>query len=99
MPTCPVQVDDDVLFEDRTVTTTYKHGTEFVFGFDLRAEAGYQIFRDVNLRVGLQVMDFAQGILRGPVRGGQPSQIKGAQGTSDQNVWLAGLTFGFDIKR
>jgi hypothetical protein len=62
---------------------------EFGFGFDLRAEAAYQLTKYIALRGGLQVYDVAQGVWRGGPQGGR----------NDQNLLMAGVTFGFTINR
>ncbi len=67
--------------------------SEFVFGFEARAEAAYQVTRSFNIRAGLDVIDFAQGIWRGANPGFGPI------GEHDQDVQLAGFTFGMSINR
>lgn len=98
----PGEIDGEVLFEDEDIATGFKNGNEFVFGFDLRAETALQLTRDINFRAGVQVMDFAQGILRGPNNGGTGagnSELAGTNAVNDQNVWIVGYTFGFTINR
>lgn len=95
----PGEIDGEVAFEDGNVDTVFKHGSEFVFGFDLRAETSLQLTRDIHLRGGVQVLDFAQGILRGPVRGGNSTKFDGTNAVNDQNVWVVGYTFGVTINR
>jgi hypothetical protein len=64
------------------------HDSEFVFGFEVRAEAAYRLTRDVSLRVGFTCMDFAQGVARG-------ADIT----ENDQDVFLYGVTFGATLNR
>ncbi|HBE68100.1 MAG TPA: hypothetical protein DDW52_08120 [Planctomycetaceae bacterium] len=66
---------------------------EFVFGFEARAQAAYQVTRSFNLRFGLDVVNFAKGIWRGNTQGGLPGQIQ------DQDVQAAGVTFGLSLNR
>jgi hypothetical protein len=68
--------------------------TEFVFGFEARAEAAYQVTKYFNIRGGIEVIDFAQGIWRGatPLGGNDPN-------INDQALLLAGFTFGIEINR
>ena len=82
----------------------YTTNTEFVFGFEARAEAAYQVTRSFNLRAGIDVLNFAQGIWRGanppqstvanvaPVAGNISFQ-------HDQDVQMAGFTFGATLNR
>lgn len=67
--------------------------TEFVFGFEARAEAAYLVTRSINLRFGVDIMDFADGIWRGA----NPSF--GDVNVHDQDVQLAGFTFGLTLNR
>jgi hypothetical protein len=75
-----------VIYEESDEFAT--HDTEFVLGFEVRAEAAYRLTRDVSLRVGFTCMDFAQGIARG-------ADIR----KNDQDVFMYGLTFGATLNR
>jgi len=66
----------------------YDHNGEFVWGGDLRAEAAYTLTKYVDLRVGFQYMQYAQGVWRGTF-----------QDPNDQSVVLAGVTFGIAVNR
>ncbi|WP_145077749.1 hypothetical protein [Aureliella helgolandensis] len=84
-----------------TIATDFSSGSqltqssnqEFVFGFEARAEAAYQVTKAFSLRAGIDVIDFAQGIWRGANPG------FGETGLQDQDVQLAGYTFGLSINR
>jgi hypothetical protein len=71
-----------------TPVVDYDHNDEFVFGFDLRTEAAYTLTKYIDLRVGFQMMDFGQGIWRGTF-----------QDPNDQDVIMAGVTFGIAVNR
>jgi hypothetical protein len=84
-----------------TVSTDFTNGTslvsssnsEFVVGFEARAEAAYQVTKYLNIRGGLDVIDFATGIWRGANPGiGNPN-------LHDQDMQIAGLTFGITLNR
>jgi hypothetical protein len=64
------------------------HSSEFVFGTEVRAEAAYELTRYIQLRAGLQFIEFARGIGRG---------INLIQ--NDQDVTMAGATFGVTVNR
>jgi hypothetical protein len=66
----------------------YFHDTQFVFGGEVRGEAAYEITRDINLRVGFVFFDLGQGIGRG-------NQMR----FNNQDVQMAGVTFGFTVNR
>lgn len=64
------------------------HAAEFVYGTEVRTEAAYNISKYLQLRAGIQFMDFARGIGRGNdlVR-------------NDQDFLMVGGTFGFTVNR
>lgn len=64
------------------------HATEFVFGSEVRAEAAYELTKYIQLRAGMQYLDFARGIGRG---------INLIQ--NDQDVLTVGATFGLTVNR
>jgi len=74
-------------------SVVHSSNTEFVFGFEARAEAAYQVTKYFNIRGGIDVIDFAQGIWRGANPG------FGDINRHDQDVQLAGFTFGLEINR
>ena len=67
--------------------------TEFVTGFEARAEAAYQVTKYFSVRGGINVIDFATGIWRGANPG------FGAVSNQNQDVQLAGFTFGLTLNR
>jgi hypothetical protein len=81
-PDSTVQV---VLYEQ---TKTSANASEFVFGTEVRAEAAYELTRFIQLRAGMQFMDFGRGIGRG-----------GNILDNDQDVILVGATFGVAVNR
>ena len=84
-----------------TVTTDFVTGTQFIhdsntefaFGFEARAEAAYRITSYFNVRAGIDVLNFAKGIWRGANPG------FGDVNVHDQDVQMAGFSFGLDINR
>lgn len=73
--------------------TVHQTNTEFVLGFEARAEAAYQITKYFNLRAGVDVLNFASGIWRGANPG------FGDVNLHDQDVQMAGFTFGATFNR
>ncbi|MBI2480221.1 MAG: BBP7 family outer membrane beta-barrel protein [Planctomycetia bacterium] len=69
-------------------TTTNANSTEFVFGGEARAEAAYEVTRDIAVRVGVTFMEFGKGIGRG-------NNIN----RNDEAVTMFGTTFGIDFRR
>ncbi|MCP4857775.1 MAG: hypothetical protein GY903_25105, partial [Fuerstiella sp.] len=74
--------------EQQKIIRSYSHGTEFVFGGEIRAEAAYEVTRDVSLRVGMEFLNLAAGIGRGrdPAR-------------NSEDVQMFGATFGVTVNR
>lgn len=64
------------------------NATEFVFGGEVRAEAAYEVTRDLSLRVGVTFTEIGRGVGRG-------NDI----GRNSQNLTMFGTTFGVDFKR
>jgi len=69
-------------------TLSNANSTEFVFGGEVRAQAAYEITRDVAIRVGITFMEFGRGVGRG-------NNIS----MNDENVTMFGTTFGVDFRR
>jgi hypothetical protein len=69
--------------------------SEFAIGMEIRAEAAYEVTRDITLRSGLELLHYFRGIARGadslqPVtRGGQ----------NTENLTAVGITFGIAVNR
>lgn len=96
-----------VVAEDRSALGTggisYNHASAFVPGFEVRAEAAFQVTKYFSIRGGMDFIDFAKGVLRGSaetvgglVIPGQPVRTF----TSDlQDVQLVGATFGITLNR
>ena len=78
----------DPELELNTRSDTITGAEEFVFGGEVRAEASYELTRDINLRFGAMFMDLAKGIGRG-------NEVRFNQ----QDVQMAGVTFGFTVNR
>ena len=69
-------------------TITYTNAMQFVWGGEVRAEAAYELTRDISLRFGLEFIDFGQGIGRG-----------NTMQFNNQDVLMTGLTFGLTVNR
>jgi hypothetical protein len=67
---------------------TNQHVTQFCWGGEARAEASYELTRDINLRAGFVFLDMGQGIGRG-------DRLR----FNNQAVQMAGATFGFTVNR
>jgi hypothetical protein len=79
--------------EEPTTATTAEsnlwfHNNEFVWGGELRAEAAYEITRDVNLKLGFNVLNYGQGIGRG-------NDIN----TNNDRLLSYGFSFGITLNR
>ncbi|MEX0818304.1 MAG: BBP7 family outer membrane beta-barrel protein [Pirellulaceae bacterium] len=74
------------VFLDKTVASA--NTAEFVFGGEVRAQAAYEVTRDVAIRVGITFMEFGRGVGRG-------NNIN----ANDEDVTMFGTTFGIDFRR
>ncbi len=83
-----VGTDSDVTTEKITRTGSAGHDSEFVYGVDVRAEAAFELTRDLSLSFGVQVMHFAQGI----ARGNNVSQ-------NEEDLTMVGGTIGLNLNR
>lgn len=88
-----VGVGSTVVLTDTSLSTIYESNTEFVYGFEARAEAAYFITQLFQVRGGIEVLSFNQGIWRGANPG------FGDVGVQDQDVWMGGFTFGLQVNR
>jgi hypothetical protein len=73
---------------DENTVMTNQHATQFCWGGELRVEASYELTRDINLRVGGVFLDLGQGIGRGNLLR-----------LNNQDIQMAGVTFGFTVNR
>ncbi|MGE0758434.1 MAG: hypothetical protein AB7F89_15495 [Pirellulaceae bacterium] len=67
---------------------TSGNASEFVFGTEIRGEAAYDMTRYIQLRAGVQFLDFARGIGRG-----------NTLLQNDEDVIMVGATFGLAVNR
>jgi hypothetical protein len=81
-------VGGTVQLENVMRSRVYQHANEFVWGGEVRAEASYELTREIALRFGMVFIDLGQGIGRGNLLQ-----------HNDQDVQMAGITFGFTINR
>ncbi len=90
----------DVELEIHQESIDHDNNSEFVWGGEVRAEASYQLTRSISLRSGLMVTSFGQGIARGVFqRDGVLDPFPRRITINDQNVTMAGVTFGVSINR
>lgn len=89
----PVIADGDVPLRANYSKTPNQYGRnqEFVVGFDVRSELTYQLSRMFEIRGGLQIIDLGRGIWRGRLNAQNP--------LNDQQVTMAGFTFGIALNR
>jgi hypothetical protein len=78
----------DVEGQVRTTQINNWHTNSTVVAADIRAQAAYQVTRDVSLQVGMQYMGFFDGIGRGRFIH-----------LNSQDLHLVGVTFGVEINR
>ncbi len=76
---------------NRETDPIYTRNEEFYFGFDVRAELGYQLTKQISLRGGFQLIDIAQGVWRGGAGVFVPA------GANDQDLQMVGGTFGINL--
>ncbi len=77
-------VDQELSVETRTEN----HFDEFVYGAEVRAQAAYEVTRDVALQFGLEFVELGQGIGRG-------NQVF----ANTENVTMVGAVFGVYVRR
>lgn len=83
-------IDAEVLSVEKTSTlANQQRNDEFVVGFDIRGEVAYQLTRDISIRGGFQMYDFARGIWRG----------RSIDNVNDQELIAVGGTFGVTLNR
>lgn len=95
-------LDTDVVAVDYSSATTFERtsNSEFVVGFEARAEAAYQITKYFSIRGGVDVLNFAKGVWRGanPLFNNlNPNDTRVNQ--HSQDVQMAGITFGLQLNR
>jgi len=76
----------DGVFESKTREAF--HSNEFVYGGEVRAEAAYEVTRDLALRIGMTFIELGGGIGRG-------DNIN----QNSEDVQMIGATFGIDYRR
>lgn len=82
-----VDEEPEGVFIDRQRIST-GNATEFVFGGEVRAEAAYEVTRDLSLKMGMTFMEFGAGIARG-----------NSLDFNRQNVTMVGVTGGIVYRR
>lgn len=80
--------DSDIVSRLSDRQLSYANNDEFVWGMDVRAEAAYELTRDVSLTCGLQVVHYVQGIARGNIAT-----------FNEEDMTMVGATFGFQVNR
>lgn len=87
-PVAPAAEGSPVQVEIKSSTHTFDNRDMFVWGGELRAEAAYELTRDINLRFGGYLLHLGKGIGRG-----------NNFDFNDQDVVMGGVTFGFTVNR
>lgn len=87
----PMEATPSMVFEKQPAV--YNRNNEFMVGYDVRGEVGYQLTRMIAVRTGFQLIHIARGVWRG----GDGTLING--GSNDQDVLLVGATFGLELNR
>lgn len=80
--------DTDTILVVYDKSKSYDHADEFLFGFDVRAEAAYELTRDVALRFGATFTEIGAGLGRG-----------NNFNDNSQDLQLVGFTFGVTVNR
>jgi hypothetical protein len=82
------------------VTTTgvnsfmfYRTNQATVWGYEVRADAAYQLTKYIGVRGGVEFLELARGIWRGG------TAVRGNTDSTNQSVFMAGMTFGVEINR
>lgn len=83
----------EVVSTSTASTFITRHNETTVWGYELRADAAYQLTRYISARGGVEVMEFARGIWRGG------TSFRGNTTSTNQDVLMAGLTFGVELNR
>ncbi|MFP6677614.1 MAG: hypothetical protein VB878_21185 [Pirellulaceae bacterium] len=78
----------DVVSESYTRTRTGATTSEFVFGYDVRAEAAFELTRDIALSAGVHVSQIVRGI-------GRSDDVL----VNDEGFTTAGLLIGLNVNR
>ena len=86
---------DNILY--RQTTPIYTKNDEFSIGFDVRGNVAYQFTRDINVRLGLQLIDVASGVWRGGSQDPTRNNLFG--GDTNQNLLLVGASLGLTLNR
>jgi hypothetical protein len=66
----------------------YDHDAEFVWGMEIRAQAAYELTRDVSIRGGMNLLDYGVGIGRG-----------NNFTRNSEDLLMVGFTFGITVNR
>ncbi len=66
----------------------YDHDSEFVWGMEIRAQAAYEVTRDIALRGGMHLIDYANGVGRG-----------NNFASNREDLLMVGFTFGLTVNR
>jgi hypothetical protein len=83
-----VGLNQDIELNQFSRVDAFDQTQEFVWGGEVRAEAAYELTRDISLRFGMVFLDLGQGI-------GRSDNIR----DNNEDVQVAGLTFGITVNR
>ncbi|MFO0870802.1 MAG: hypothetical protein U0935_17885 [Pirellulales bacterium] len=78
----------DVVLVINEKQVQYDHAAEFVWGMEIRAQAAYDLTRDISLRCGMNLLDYGTGVGRG-----------NNFTRNSEDVLMVGFTFGITMNR
>ncbi len=81
---------DNVVAIETTANYTHRTDTATAWGYEIRADAAYQLTKYIGVRGGVEFIELARGIWRGG-NSYQPGR--------NQDVFMAGMTFGVELNR
>ena len=71
----------------------YRTNQATVWGYEVRADAAYQLTKYIGVRGGVEFLELARGIWRGG------TSVRGNTDSTNQSVFMAGMTFGLELNR
>lgn len=84
--------DPPTVIQADATNPSYERNEEYIVGFDIQGELGYQLTKMIKVRAGFQVIDIGTGVWRG---GNSVGTVLG--GDRDQDLVMVGATFGLTL--
>ncbi|MEM6691088.1 MAG: hypothetical protein AAF664_16790 [Planctomycetota bacterium] len=82
----------EIVIDNDATDPVFERNSEFVVGFEVRAEIGYQLTKMIQVRTGVTVLDIATGVWRGG-----ETQGRALGGDQDQDLVMVGFNFGLSL--